>query len=399
MHGQIRAKLCNNTTSDKMTTTSFAGLFVNDPFDKVIEGLVPGDDDVNIVAMPDETSKRPSPWNNNEEFVFCNAVIDKGSCFIPSIVCPRTMLVNICKAYEQIGIKVKCGLEIEWTILQEKTSNPLFTDCASYVLHPMLDARLDEYKNRLFDSCERLSIPIETFHVENGRSMLEMSFAPSDPVTVADNAQLFKMVAKKEANQFGWNALFTSKPFCDAAGSGRHVHISLERPCDGHNISETTCGPFLAGILRHMRDLSCMYLPTVDSYERIGSSHFWTASHVSFAIDKRAFAVRIINHGKSNQRIEVRLPGADSNPYLALVAILKSGLDGILQDLQLVTSAGELGEPLPTSLGEAIALLRSSADAQRILGSSFIDHYTALLHYEVGGEHHDRPSNWKSLVY
>lgn len=398
LHGLLRTKL----VTDPLHKTALSGIFVNDPFDRVI-GMQSVDGRANVIIRADETSKRQSPYNSDETYVFCDALVEPLHEIgepLPSKVCPRTQLQLAVDELRSLGYAVTCGMEMEWTLLEETTGDHLqspLPQCATYVMYPMLYDKFEQYKDALFEATEKLSVPIEAFHVENGRGQIEASLAPSDPIRMADNVQLFRMVARREAHRCGWRATFASKVFDDAAGAGCHLHISLQHIADDDkDVPEITCGPFMAGILTHMNTMSSMYLPSTTSYERIGG-RFWTMSNVSYGIDERSHAVRMVNYGRHSARIELRLPGADCNPYLVLLAALKSGIDGIKNNTKPPTNVGELGEPLPASLKEAVDLMEKRHGGD-ILGHDFAKHYIQVKRAECRFAP-ERHTGWKFVLY
>ena len=97
---------------------------------------------------------------------------------------------------------------------------------------------------------------------------------------------------------------------------------------------------YMAGQLALMREFAAMFLPTVNSYKRTVPGT-WAPTNVTWGIDNRTTALRAIPAGSKATRVEHRLPGADSNPYLALAASLASGLYGIEKKLALPAPDGE----------------------------------------------------------
>ena len=91
-----------------------------------------------------------------------------------------------------------------------------------------------------------------------------------------------------------------------------------------------------------------------------------------------------------SQRLEYRLCAADVNPYLALSAVLASGLYGIKHQLELApplignaytqTIPPEL--KLPTTLWDAAQALKQSEAAREMLGEEFVEHFAASREWE-----------------
>jgi glutamine synthetase len=68
----------------------------------------------------------------------------------------------------------------------------------------------------------------------------------------------------------------------------------------------------------------------VNSYKRYVEDA-WASTSVSWGIENRTTALRVINNTPEGMRLETRVPGADANPYLSMAASLASGLYGIKQ--------------------------------------------------------------------
>jgi glutamine synthetase len=80
-------------------------------------------------------------------------------------------------------------------------------------------------------------------------------------------------------------------------------------------------------------------VPTINGYKRlVGGEAFWAPNAITYGYDSRAASVRILSPPSvppSATRLEVRVPGADMNPYFALSAVFALGLRGIEKKLAL----------------------------------------------------------------
>jgi glutamine synthetase len=191
-----------------------------------------------------------------------------------------------------------------------------------------------------------------------------------------------------------------SKPFPDSAGCGMHIHLSLST-LEGTCAKDLLFSFFLAGILYHMNHSLVMLLPHTNSYRRMGSEEFWTSSAVSYGVDSRSDAVRMIypDSPSDNARIELRVAGGDVNPYLALYYCLKAGMWGIKKKLDI----NKLGEPgkkivsFPKTLREASLLfMKDDSPARELYGDPFVNHYgQQRLHEAIISETLVRPDGWE----
>jgi glutamine synthetase len=146
---------------------------------------------------------------------------------------------------------------------------------------------------------------------------------------------------------------------------------------------------FVAGAQALAPELCAMFAPTVNSYTRLAPGA-WAPTSATWGIENRTCALRVISGGPSSQRLEHRVPGADANPYLAVAAVIASGLWGI--ERQLEPSAPVIGNayeeppesapPMPGSLGEAAARLTGSEPARQLLGRPFVEHFARSREWE-----------------
>jgi glutamine synthetase len=145
---------------------------------------------------------------------------------------------------------------------------------------------------------------------------------------------------------------------------------------------------YVAGILQLLPELLALWAPTVNSYKRLVDG-FWAPTKSSWGIDNRTVACRVIPGSASSTRLEMRVPGADVNPYLAVAACLGAGLWGIEQGLELdqpptrgsAYADGTLPR-LPRTLQEATDRLAGSKVARELFGDGFVDHYVATREWE-----------------
>ncbi len=211
----------------------------------------------------------------------------------------------------------------------------------------------------------------------------EIAFKYDEVVRTADNHSIYKNGAKEIAAQHGKALTFMAK-YDQREGNSCHIHMSL-RGTDGRIVFDEGDGPtplfeqFVAGIQATMRELTLFYAPNINSYKRFQPGSFAPTS-TAWGNDNRTCSLRVVGHG-AGLRMENRLPGGDVNPYLAMAAMLGSGLRGIEQELPLepafTGNAYESDHPkVPTSLREARDLFAGSAVAREMFGDEVVDHYT-----------------------
>ena len=146
---------------------------------------------------------------------------------------------------------------------------------------------------------------------------------------------------------------------------------------------------YVAGQLHTMLELLPLFAPTVNSYKRLVEGA-WAPTKANWGVDNRTTALRVIPGSAKSTRLETRVNGSDTNPYLALAAALAGGLYGIEHKLTLPRGpvAGQRlrrhdGAPvLPRNLDEATRRLEQSELARELLGDEFVDHFVASRRWE-----------------
>ncbi|KAF8912106.1 hypothetical protein CPB84DRAFT_1812245 [Gymnopilus junonius] len=359
-----------------------------------------------VIAIIDLSTYRRIPWENNVPF-FLVSFLDPDTKE-PLSVDPRGVLKTASQRAEKLGYECFAGAEYEYFNFKETAQSaaqkgftnlePLTPGMHGYSL---LRTQLNnEYFHDLFDQSAAFQVPIEGHHTETGPGVLETALAYTSALRMADNAILFKYTAKSIGMTHGVIPSFMAKPWGGLPGCSGHIHVSL-RNREGRNIfavsdSELETGRenaaykdtkwisqeaewFLAGILDGIADVIPTLVPTINGYKRlVGGEAFWAPNAVTYGYDSRAASIRIISPPScppASTRMEVRIPGADMNPYFALSAIFLLGLRGINKKLRLpgppIThfkpedrSNGKI-KMLPTSLESAtIRMMRPDSIAR-----------------------------------
>jgi glutamine synthetase len=251
--------------------------------------------------------------------------------------------------------------------------------------------RASQNSGLMIDLLEQLGgfgIPIEGLHTETGPGVYEAAIAVEEGLAAADRAALFKTAVKEIAARHGAIPTFMAKVSSALPGSSGHLHQSLWK--DGENLfnsgAEGMMGSYIAGLVAFMPELMAIFCPTINSYKRTVPG-VWAPVNATWGIDNRTTAVRAIPSSGKGSRVELRLTGADINPYLAMAASLAAGLEGIARRLKppapLTDAYASSAAPLPRSLEEATRLLATSQVARDWLGDTFVDHYVSTRDWEV----------------
>jgi glutamine synthetase len=250
-----------------------------------------------------------------------------------------------------------------------------------YILdyHLLATAYDEPFLRRIRNSMQGAGLRVESSKGEAWPGQHEINFRYADAVSAADNHVVYKNGAKELAFQNGCSITFMAKPDHTSIGSSCHIHSSLWR--DGENAfagESEIFRQFLAGQIECARELAIFFAPAINSYKRYAAGS-WAPTTLAWGRDNRTCGFRIVGHG-SSQRVETRIPGADTNAYLAFAALLAAGLYGIEHELDPGDAfEGNAYESdvarFPSSLREAIGALEEGTVARAAFGDEVVDHY------------------------
>jgi glutamine synthetase len=337
------------------------------------------------------------PWESGTAFFLVDFFKSDGSALTVS---PRQVLRRIIERAESLGFRARASVEYEYFFFKEEpltARNKHFRDLVP--LSPgmfgysiLRSSVHSELAHAILDATQAMDLELEGFHTETGPGVYETAIHYDDALRAADKAALFKTIVKIVAERRGLMATFMAKWNPNLPGCSGHIHQSLSDRGAKRNLFYAGDGmsklmrQFMAGQMALMRDFAVMFCPTINSYKRTVPGT-WAPTNVTWGMDNRTTALRAIVAGQKSTRIEHRLPGADSNPYLSIAASLASGLHGIEQRLKLGEPTENAYEsaasPLPRSLEEAVTAFRASPAARGCFGEEFVEHFAATREWEI----------------
>jgi glutamine synthetase len=316
----------------------------------------------------------------------------------PSTADPRHVLANVIARLEALGLTPVVAAELEFYLLQRDGTRLV---PATAVLDNEAAMRIDSYglakldgMAPLFDAfyagARAMGLPVQTLMAEYAPGQFEITLAHrADALRAADEAILFKRLMRGSARQHGRIATFMPKPFAEQAGSGLHVHVSLQDGA-GRNAfaSEDPAGtPLLRhaiGGLKHtMLESTAIFAPNANSYRRFRRMSYAPIAP-SWGVNNRSVSLRVPAGPPLSRHVEHRPCGADANPYLAIATVLAGVHHGIVNDLDPgapVTGNGYAqasGETLPTHWPLALQRAQASRFLRDYLGEAFMALYLAI---------------------
>ena len=350
----------------------------------------------------DLSTFRPVPWQDDIPFFLADFSKADGNDLV---ACPRSLLKRIAKECEAMDFHPEFAQEFEWfnfretpQSLRDKSFTNLETLTPGMFGYSILrTSENDDFYFDLFDLLMRFDIPLEGLHTETGPGVYEAAILHDHVIEAADRAVLLKTAIKEIAYKHGIIATFMAKWNENLPGCGGHVHQSLWNKDKSENLfynAEDTNKmselhkQYLAGQLHCLPHILPMYAPTINSYKRLVEGA-WAPTTITWAVENRTTAFRVINSAPAYTRLETRIPGADANPYLAMAAALASGLHGIKNKLTLNTDPtsgnGYLDDKngkISANLFDAATIMKDSKIAKELFGDGFVEHFTQTRFWE-----------------
>ena len=354
------------------------------------------DPEENLFLVPDLDSFTILPWRPQQGKVakfICDVIKQDGT---PYTLSPRTILKNVLEDAKKEGYTFVVDPECEFFLFHTDdngTPTTITHEKAGYLDVGPLDLG-ENARREMVLTLEDMGFEIESSHHEAAPAQHEIDFRYDEALTTADNIMTFKLVVKTIAKRHGLHATFMPKPKFGINGSGMHLNMSISR--DGINVfqdasdeyglsKEAYC--FIGGIMKHMKALTFITNPSVNSYKRLIPG-FEAPVYIAWSAKNRTPLIRIPGTRGEYTRVELRNPDPSANPYLALAVCLAAGLDGIKEGTMPPKAVNRnvyemtdeerkiFGiEKLPGSLREAAKEFQKDTFIQEILGEDLSRKY------------------------
>ena len=277
------------------------------------------------------------------------------------------------------GITAYAAPELEGFIVEGESAEQNFSACDGFKLvstggyfHSLPMDRLRQFIDKSAEAQRAMGFKNEKDHPEVAPSQFEMNFSYSEVLRAADNIQLYKLICRQVARSMGLTATFLPKPFVGINGSGMHTNFSLAK--NGKNIFHDPKGEeglskiawdFILRLLNHAPEICLVFSSSVNSYRRL-DPHFEAPNQIKVSPIDRGSMIRIPVGNERTARIELRSVAPDTNPYLLLYTMLRTGMEGT--KLEKDENKRERLRFLPSNINDAIALFKSSKFLESILG-------------------------------
>ena len=360
-----------------------------------IEGFVRIEES-DMYLYPDLNSFVIFPWMDGENRVARLICDVYGPDRKPFEGDPRYILKRVLNEAAEMGFSFNVGPEAEFFLFKTdehgKPTNIIHDEAGYFDLGPVDPG--EPVRREMCLALEDMGFEIEASHHEVADSQHEIDFKYGEALATADNIMTFKLAVKTIAQRNGLHATFMPKPIFGICGSGMHINMSLTR--DGKNAFydesdslglSKTAYQFIAGVLEHIKGMTCITNPLVNSYKRLVPG-YEAPVYIAWSARNRSPLIRIPTSRGAGTRIELRNPDPSANPYLAVAVALAAGLDGIKRKLTPPApvdcniygmSKKEREElnilSLPRNLAEAIGEMRNDSLVCDTLGEHICEKY------------------------
>jgi glutamine synthetase len=372
-----------------------------------------------LYLQPDASSFAVVPWESTPTArLICDVRLPGGAPFVAD---PRHALQAVLAEAGELGFEYRVSMEVEFFVFEDpdgpshsgRTLAPV--DRSGYF--EVQEVRAANLCRATVEALRSFGVEVEASHAEVGPGQHEIDIAEMGALEAADAVVALKWALRSLARRDHMLVSFMPKPLEDAPGSGLHIsQVLVERdsgddaffePSERYALSEVGA-QFIAGQLAHARGMSAVVAPLVNSYKRLAGGAEAPA-RVSWARIHRGALLRVPESAAGRgTRLELRAPDPSCNPYLALAAMLKTGLDGVRNRLQLgepadeapdgIEAEGELADPLPATLGEALEELNWDPVVREALGQPIFERFLTAKEQEwqAFGKH---ISSWELSRY
>ena len=352
-----------------------------------------------FALIPDLNTLRLIPWQPGAVLVLADVAWLDHTDVVAS---PRQVLRKQIAELEKAGMVAMCGTELEFVVYKDtyeeawnkgyKNLIPVNQYNVDYSI--LGGSRIEPLLRDIRLGMSAAGMTVESVKGECNFGQHEIAFKYSDALSNCDNHVIYKNGAKEIASQQGYALTFMAKPN-EKEGNSSHIHLSFrglkgelvmtDEADKEHGMSDIG-RQFIAGQVAHLRELSLLLAPNINSYKRYVPGSF-APTAIRWGRDNRTCALRLVGRG-AGLRLENRVPGGDVNPYLAVAGIIAAGLDGVKNKLKLEPAfTGNAYDSdssrVPASMSEALDLWENSAWIKETFGAEVQAHYANMARVEI----------------
>jgi len=355
-----------------------------------------------MLLKPDTSTFAVIPWqpeNGKMARMICDVYTydDK-----PYVGDPRYILKRTMAEAEKLGFTFNTGPELEFFLFRTADGKPtvLPQDAGAYFDFAPIDLA-ENVRCEIVEALENMGFEIEAAHHEVAAGQHEIDFKYGDALHTADNVITYRIATKTIALRNNLHATFMAKPIFGINGSGMHTHCSLAKngknafydPNKPRELS-TTALYFIGGLLKHVKGITRVANPTINSYKRLVPG-YEAPVYMGWSVTNRSALIRVPAARGNSTRAEFRSPDPTCNPYLTFACMLAAGLDGMKNKIEPPPSTDvniyELTprqrkrmriDTLPGDLLSAMAYLEKDKILTETLGSHIMENLQRITQLE-----------------
>src|ERR1700722_1809979 len=352
-----------------------------------------------LVGLPDVETFSVLPWDPKVARVFCTLFRGREELEDPGGYLSSDCRGNLRRLHEEFtahtGLHLRVGCEPEMMWLKTNADGTPSVQGATrpYCYHIDQFSELQPVIHRVIEYCGRLGLDMIQGDHEDAPGQLELNFAFDRAELTADRLTTYRQVCRQVGREMGYFPCFMPKPFMGVSANGCHHNISLWEgdvnmfmpDGDDPRLPGKTGLYAIGGVLAHLRALTAITAPTVNSYRRFADAGFWAPIFADWGFQNRTTALRISAPG----RFEYRSVDSAVNPYLSMAGLLAAMRDGLDQSIDPgppedgniyeAIEAGKEVTRIPSTLGEALDALEADPVVRSALPGEMLD---VFLHYK-----------------
>ncbi|XP_071848062.1 lengsin-like isoform X3 [Apostichopus japonicus] len=313
---------------------------------------------------------------------------------------PRNVAERLLGVLKSEGYSLYSSHEHEFFVVDAVTKKPI-TD-GIQVRATIRLAKNRDFLSQIAKQLPLMGVDLESFETEYAPGQYEISYKPAFGLQAADNAFTFKNGIKEIAQQHGYLASFTTKPYADQIAASAHLNHSLWDEHGKRNLMFDASSPnglskiarhWIAGLLYHAPAITVLLSPTVNCITRI-KEHAFAPSNATWSIGNRTAALRVKADGDERSTyVENRMGSSGGCPYTSLAALIAAGLDGIKNEYDPPPPVDGIAyeednlppktAKLPTDMESALEALLADKVICNAMGDEFIKCFVALKKNEL----------------
>jgi glutamine synthetase len=352
-----------------------------------------------LVGLPDVETFCPLPWDPKVARVFCTLFRGREEEVDPGAYLTSDCRGNLKRLHDQFtedtGLQLRAGCEPEmmWLKLGPNGKPAVEGMTKPYCYHIDQFSELQPLIHKVVEYGQKMGLNMIQGDHEDAPGQLELNFMFDRAEETADRLTTYRQICRQVGREMGAFACFMPKPFMGVSANGCHHNISLWQGeenmflPDGENprVPGKTGLFAIGGVLEHLRALSALSAPTVNSYRRFADAGFWAPVFADWGFQNRTTALRISAPG----RFEYRAVDSAVNPYLSFAGLLAAMKDGLERNLDPgppeerniyeAIAQGKSVRRVPSTLGEALDALEADEVVRSALPG---DMYRVFMHYK-----------------